>query len=316
MSISHAPGRGSLLQDVLLPFLHKGQNEDGGWGYRQGHRSSSEPTCWAIEALGNSQRTGDFKSAIERGCRWLSQMQLPDGSWPSFAGQRTGSWVTALACLALYERRESLDRVAQGLLWLCKERPGEGGLWWRLRHQLSRRRSLVRQDSSLVGWSWTPGTASWVEPTSYSLLVFRNVPEQLHPHGARNRRELGERMLYDRMCAGGGWNSGNPLVYGVAGEPRVIPTVWALLALEGHSDRPENCASLGWLERNYRQIRGPGSLALAYLCLRAYNRPPLDLERDVKRLYETNHFFRDTLVTAWASIALGPQSKWVGAPAK
>ena len=96
----------------------------------------------------------------------------------------------------------------------------------------------------------------------------------------------------------------------------MIPTVWALLALEGHSDRPENCASLGWLERNYRQIRGPGSLALAYLCLRAYNRPPLDLERDVKRLYETNHFFRDTLVTAWASIALGPQSKWVGAPAK
>ena len=28
-------------------------------------------------------------------------------------------------------------------------------------------------------------------------------------------------MLYDRMCPGGGWNCGNPKVYGVAGEPLV-----------------------------------------------------------------------------------------------
>jgi Prenyltransferase and squalene oxidase repeat len=314
MSISAGSGRVSLLRDVLLPFLRRGQNEDGGWGYRSGHRSSVEPTCWAIAALGNSESSDRSKAAIESACRWLNQTQLPDGAWPSFAGQRTGSWVTALACLVLQEQRASRDRVAQGLRWLCKQRPAEGGLWWRIRQRASKRRSFVHQDSSLIGWSWTPATASWVEPTSYSLILLRNVPKKLYPQGAQDRKDLGERMLYDRICAGGGWNSGNPLVYGVTGEPRVIPTAWALLALKDHPDRAENRLSLDWLERTYQQIQGPGSLALAHLCLQVHNRPAPALETDATRLYERNQFFHDFLVTAWVSIALGPRPLWVDAP--
>jgi hypothetical protein len=302
---------GSLLERVCLPFLEAAQNQDGGWGYRPGQRSGVEPTSWALMALGGAKSRKRLEAALGRGWRWLDETQLPDGSWPAFASQQTGCWVTSLACLALHLHGQSAERVAGGLAWLCSSRPGEGGLWWRLRNRLSRGSSLVRQDPSLVGWSWTPGTASWVEPTAHSLILLGALRSDLHPPNAAKRRELGEKMLYDRMCAGGGWNSGNPLVYGVAGEPRVIPTAWALLALARYADRDENHRSLEWLERNYKQIRGPASLALAHLCLRAYGRSMPSLETELSSYYQTNEFFHDTLVTAYVAVALGPPPRWI-----
>src|ERR1700688_352323 len=51
-----------------------------------------------------------------------------------------------------------------------------------------------------------------------------------------------------------GRNCGNPEVYGVAGEPLVIPTTWALLALRQYAKRRENIQSLAWLEKNFGKI--------------------------------------------------------------
>ncbi len=169
----------------------------------------------------------------------------------------------------------------------------------------------MRQNHSLRGWGWTPGTNSWVEPTSYSLILLRNIPEDSYPPRAAQRRRLGEEMLYDRMCPGGGWNSGNPLVYGVAGEPRVGPTVWALLALQDYCDRPQNRRSLEWLESVYKDIRGPASLALAHTCLETYGRPTPALEPALQSLYLTNQFFHHVPVVAWAAVALSPRRDWL-----
>ncbi len=271
------------------------------------HGSASEPgaaSALAHPARGTGATTDRLAEAVSAGIRWLQNAQLPDGSWPAFVGQRQGCWVTSPACLALHTWAESSDRVAQGLQWLCETWPAEGNFWWRFRQRLGKRASVIRQDSSLRGWSWTPGTASWVEPTSYALIALRRIPEELHPRAASKRRQLGERMLYDRMCPGGGWNSGNALVYGVAGEPRVGPTAWALLALQDYRDRPENRESLDWLEQVYPRIRGPASLALAHLCLEAYDRPLPALEPALAELCQNNQFFRNVLVTAWAAIAL------------
>jgi hypothetical protein len=74
------------------------------------------------------------------------------------------------------------------------------------------------------------------------------------------------------MCPGGGWNCGNPNVYGVAGEPLVGPTVWALLAMRHRTDREENRSSLAWLESNANNAKGATSIALARVCLKAYGR--------------------------------------------
>jgi hypothetical protein len=174
-----------------------------------------------------------------------------------------------------------------------------------------RRDRAVRQNRSLRGWSWTPGTASWVEPTSHALIAFRHIPKALHPPGAERRRQLAERMLYDRMCPGGGWNSGNPLIYGAAGVPRIGPTVWALLALQDYKDRPETRQSLDWLEQAYSQIQGPGSLALAHLCLQLYDRQAPALESALAALNSNNQLLGDTLAAAWAAIALSGRPRWL-----
>jgi hypothetical protein len=110
-------------------------------------------------------------------------------------------------------------------------------------------------------------------------------------------------MLYDRMCPGGGWNSGNPLVYGVGGVPRIIPTAWALLALRDQSQRAEVQTSLTWLEGAYNGIQGAASLALAHWCLAAYGRPVAPLAPALGRLYAHHQFFNDVLTMAWIVLA-------------
>jgi len=190
-----------------------------GWGYRSGAQGAVEPTAWATLAL-QPLEPSDSK-ILSSASEWLRRTQTTEGAWPTGSGNEPGCWVTALACLALLNQPErDEDAVARGARWLCSTWPAEGNLIWRLRNRLHRKQeSVVDQDHSLRGWSWTPGTASWVEPTAYSLLLLQNVPERIRPSQASERIQLAERMLYDRACPGGGWNTGNPSVYGVPGVP-------------------------------------------------------------------------------------------------
>jgi len=314
-----------LRERLYLPFLIEAQNADGGWGYRPGGQSASEPTTVVLLAFLGISRAGDLTTSrpfdssttllLESACAaavdWLRKCQLPDGSWPPFAGQPRGSWVTAPASLALHTRGDSPHQVCRGLHWLAQAWPAEGTLWRRMAAQFSRRDPSVRQDPSLRGWSWTPGAASWVEPTAWAMIAFRSIPKELHPPAAAKRWRLGERMLYDRMCPGGGWNSGNPLVYGAAGVPRVGPTVWALLALQDSRNRWENCRSLEWLGQAYPRIQGPGSLAVAHLCLEIYGRSVSALEPSLSMLNSNNQFLGHTLAAAWAAIALSGPPRWL-----
>ena len=246
-------GNASFREQFCLRFLREAQNPDGGWGYRPGNHSATDPTCWALLALASSERVELDQTS--RGIQWLLRVQLPDGSWPAVAGQSQGCWVTPLGCLALQQHGAAPDAVGKGVSWLKHSWPGEGRFWQRLRMRLFASSSLVRQNHSLRGWSWTPGTSSWVEPTAYALILLRNLFPNSAPPSLARRQQLAEAMLYDRMCPGGGWNSGNPFVYGVAGEPLVGPTVWALLALQHRRDRAENQKSLEWLERASKQDR-------------------------------------------------------------
>jgi hypothetical protein len=240
-----------------------------------------------------------------RAREWLLQAQLADGSWPPFPGQTQGSWVTSIASQALHLQGAAQPAVKRGLRWLLEWWPVEGSLWWRLCQTVFPSR-VVRQDLSLHGWSWTPGTASWVEPTAQVLLFLRSLPAEMLSAKAAKRRRLAERMLYNRMCPGGGWNSGNPLVYGIAGEPRVGPTAWALLALRDHAERPEVGMSLAWLEGAYGSIQGAPSMALAHRCLAEYGRPLPPLAPALNELYSHNRFFGNVLTTAWAALAIEP----------
>jgi hypothetical protein len=301
----------SFLERTCLPFLRNAQNADGGWGFHRGAGSRTESTCWALLALISAAET-NTADATTRGFRFLRAAQLEDGSWPATPEQSTGCWVTSLACLALIPVQEApYDAMGAGLRWLCEDWPQDSTVWRRFLSRLSSEPEGSQIRLSRRGWCWTPGTSSWVEPTSLALLALEHAPEDLRSTSARRRRQLGEAMLYDRMCPGGGWNCGNPSVYGVAGEPLVVPTSLALLALRAHSQRSENVASLQWLERSVPGLQSAASLALARICLRAYGRAwPLQAGK-FGDLHVKNEFLQSVQVVAWICLALS-QRTWLG----
>jgi len=306
----------NFVLDVCLPFLQSAQNPDGGWGFHPGSQSCVEPTCWALQALDNSapaELRGEIRS---RGFQFLRKAQLPDGSWASSAEESTGSFVTSLVCWALLSDCDSRNALAAGLRWLIDDRPQASGFWRRCLGRITNSQRISRQNDSYLGWGWTPNTASWVEPTAIAAIVLDLSPPELLPSGANERRRSAEDVLYDRMCPGGGWNCGNPLVYGVAGQPLAIPTAWALLALRKHRQRQENVLSLNWLEQTVIEERGPGSLALARICLESYGRTWPEAVPSPENLYGNHQFMQSVPVTAWVCLAASPNRQWLFAESR
>jgi hypothetical protein len=309
----------SFAESVCAPLLRDAQNSDGGWGFHAGAQSRVEPTCWALKAL--LSREGSNKTdqdAIDRGLRFLMGAQLPDGSWASTPDEKTGYWVTSLACwvLAGTQDEKYSQAIAAGLHWVCNDWPRDSSWWRRWLRKLSAANRHSKQNESYRGWGWTPGTSSWVEPTAFALLALESQPAASLPGLAERRRKLGEALLYDRMCPGGGWNCGNPAVYGVENEPLVIPTTWALLALRQHFERRENMESIAWMEKNFSKIEGPGSYALARICFAAHGRKWPENGASVSEYHAKNASLGSVQVAAWMSLAASDVSKWTAADAR
>jgi hypothetical protein len=228
---------------------------------------------------------------------------LPDGSWPATPEQTTGCYLTSLACWVLLSERNSRKAVVAGLRWLLKDRPRKGALWLRIVDHVPFTLRISEQDDSIIGWGWTPRTAGWVEPTAITLVFLNQCPKELLPAEMARRHQSAEAMLYDRRCPGGGWNAGNPLVYGAVGESLVIPTAWALLALRRHAQRQENLQSLDWLEKTLPEVRGPGSLALARICFAAYGRAWPAAAPCLEDVYGRNQFLENIPVIALVCLA-------------
>jgi hypothetical protein len=305
------PAETTFVRNVCWPLLQSAQNSDGGWGFHPGSQSRVEPTCWALHAMLYALPSQPMGEIIPSGFRFLRAAQLSDGAWPSSPEETAGSWVTSLASWVLLSDKDSPRAVTAGIQWLCDDWPRDSTPWRRLLRKFSSDRHLSTQNDSYRGWGWTPGTSSWVEPTSFALIALAESPKEHLPAEADRRRELAEAMLYDRMCPGGGWNCGNPRVYGVAGEPLVIPTVWALLALRQYPTRPENMMSIEWLENIVATVQGPGSLALARICLESYGRKWPMNGRPVSDFYQRNKFLGSISVTAWICMAWGSRLHWL-----
>jgi hypothetical protein len=317
-----APEQREALQDdrafierVCLPFLLNSQNSDGGWGFQPNSHSRVEPSTWALLALASCNSSDGHREASDRGLNFLKTSQLPDGSWASSPEAQQGSWVTSLACWALLGRAEFSENVRRGLSWLCAEQPGEAQLWWRVIRTLRGTRRVSAQSDSYYGWSWTHGTASWVEPTSFAVIVLGSEPTRRLPAAAR-RTKLATAMLCDRMCPGGGWNCGNPMVYGVAGEPQVGTTAWALLALRHDPERAENQQGLQWLEQAWPGIKSPASLAMASLALETYGRDTTQLRMNLRAQLESGEAPLNIPTAAWGALALAGNQLWLPSPAK
>jgi hypothetical protein len=306
----HSLADKDFVYQVCLPFIESAKNQDGGWGFHPGSESRTEATACVVLALVELQAFEDLSRA---GIDYLRRAQLPDGSWPSSPGQNVGCWATSLACWALAGSSESREAVSRGLRWISEDWPRDLNLFQRLIRKISSRKEVVAQNAALHGWGWTPNTASWVEPTAFALMAFEQASTELMPQGAANRQKIAKDLLYDRMCPGGGWNCGNPMVYGVPGDPLVEPTAWALLALRNEPSRPEIQMSLEWLGKNVARMESAQSLALAKICWEAYGGTWPGNAPQLSELYAKNEFLASVETVAWSCLALHPRGKWLAA---
>src|SRR5437660_11331230 len=80
----------------LLEELRARELRGGGWSFFGSRQVSLEATPLATLCL-----LAERPTEAPRLGKLLSNLQLADGSWPSFVGDRESSWTTALAICAL-----------------------------------------------------------------------------------------------------------------------------------------------------------------------------------------------------------------------
>lgn len=208
--------RNRLLQ------LHRG---DGGWSYRPDSPAPSvEPTALASLAILASTRPSDPNTSTHvkatQAGRWIAdRARRPDGSTVVSPSTRVEpGWTTPFALL-LWNALGGFDAErSAAVAWLLalQGKPGEP-----IPH------NPMGHDVTLIGWPWVSDTHSWVEPTATSLLALASSVPPTQP-----RMMAGVRLLLDRAISTGGWNLGNPIVFGQALRSLPGPTGLALLALK------------------------------------------------------------------------------------
>jgi len=168
----------------------------------------------------------------------------------------------------------------------------------------------VVQDNRLQGWPWVPDTFSWVEPTAWCLLAMKrwNASGKA-PSVAQSRIREGEGVLADRALAGGGWNYGNPLVYGKVLQPFVPTTALALLALRDEPRRTQVVDGLEWLRAHRLSELSASGLAWAAIGLRAFGADVSDLRDRLLAYVEPGLVDSHVAVAAQVAEALAVQAE-------
>jgi hypothetical protein len=238
----------------------------GKWGYKKGAMPSIEPSALAwlgLLASGNEDSAANELAGARSTAEWIAAIQRADGSVPVSPEIQTPAWTTPLALLFWtgFAGLEASRRRARN--WLLRI---EG-------RTLSRNdpgAKLFGHDSTAVGWPWVHGTHSWVEPTAMAILALCREGLRNHP-----RVQAGIHLILDRSLKHGGWNYGNPAVFGRDLRPQPGPSGVALLALAAHhDDSPECRRGIEYLRQALREVRSGVSLGWGVLALRAWEACP------------------------------------------
>jgi hypothetical protein len=244
----------------------------GSWGYRARSSPAAEPS--SLAALGLLAGPGsEDRAAAMASARWLASIRRPDGSVGVSLGLPEPGWPTPFALL-----------VWSGLGGFKAER--SGAVEWLLKLE---GRTMARSkddpmghDPSIVGWPWVAGTHSWVEPSAMALLALAKEGRADHP-----RAREGVRLLLDRAIPNGGWNLGNPVVFGTPLRPFPGPTGLALLALARSGARSKVVdQALAYLQPALARTLAPISLGWGLLALRAWGDWPVEAEQWLASAYE------------------------------
>jgi hypothetical protein len=142
-----------------------------------------------------------------------------------------------------------------------------------------------------------------VEPTAYALIALKRLNADIGGAADGHIREA-ERLLYDRMCSGGGWNHGNSNAYGVAIPPYPETTALALIALQDREADAPNRASLQRLVEMMAEVESGLSLSWATLCLSLHGQDVAVWQQRLARCYAGSGFLHETRVIALALLAV------------
>ena len=282
---------------ALLKELGRRELPGGGWSSSGSPQMSLEATCLASFSVVAEQPSSTPYVVLP-----LLRTQLSDGSWPSFISDGESSWTTALAICVLNSANDSSGARERGLSWLLKTNGREANWFWRRKFKLSDR--AVRFDPDRYGWPWISGSASWVIPTAFSVIAIKQFTACNRSDLSERRIRLGVDMLLDRVCLGGGWNSGNSVVYGVPLQAHVEATAIALLALQDEERTLLIQASLAWLKRGSSNIESVESLAWCILSLFLYQEPVEHLKARLATLVGDGRGIRNNATLAAAILAL------------
>jgi hypothetical protein len=133
----------------------------------------------------------ESSDARESGLEQLLCLQRRDGGWPAFLGDSEASWTTALALCALNQMTDFASTREKGCHWLIAERGREAHWFWRWKFKTVDRRAQIDPDK--YGWPWSPGTASWVIPTAFSIIVLKQFTACTHRASVRESDPSGRR---------------------------------------------------------------------------------------------------------------------------
>jgi hypothetical protein len=287
------------LASELGERLRAGRNPDGGWGYYPGNVSRLEPTCWALLALLEDRRPEDA-AAAEAGLHLLAQWQRADGLIaepvlpPNLAFNGLASLLLTAARTSMFAQ-PAHDQVQRRLLAGIVGVRSEKAWNWN---------SPVRQDNSLVGWPWTEDAFGWIDPTAWCVLALKKTGGRERPRGIEERLEQAERLLFDRHCAGGGWNYGNSEVLGQKLHAYVSTTALVLLALQDRRARPEVRQSVEYLLRQWPHEPAGMALGLSLHCFRVYALPTEEVEAALATAWQTSAFLGNHSVIGMVRCAL------------
>jgi hypothetical protein len=197
--------------------------------------------------------------ARDDGIDLLLRTQNADGSWPAFeSDDPKGCWTTALAAIALRFVGAPSVLLERARRWLLENKGREGHWFWKWKFRTVDR--AVQFNPDKYGWSWFPGTVSWVVPTAFSVIALKQSLSCCRKEQATARVQLATEMLRDRACPGGGWNAGNGIVFGSALPAHIDTTAIALLALTEPGDGAA-AYGLNWLRDASIGCSSPYSLA-------------------------------------------------------
>ncbi len=306
-----------MIRDITDSLL-KDRNPDGGWGTYADRPTNVEATAFALMGLaaGLEASSDQSPAAIASARERLFALQGADGSWPLIEGQAASPAATAVAIIALSGFAGTADQTLDDSLrraaaWLTPQE-GDGAPWVkRFLHKWVPELSVVEADPDLKGWPWVAGTWSWVEPTAYAVLALKRAQRGGYaPDAVGARLEEAERMLYDRMCYGGGWNFGNKKVLGAELAPYPDITALTLIALQDHRASTANVQSLHALKAASDDNTSGLVAALTIICHSLYNRDDSAARTHLTGSFEHTGFIGDNKVRGLALLALGDHRRW------